>query len=283
MECRLDNITVHYESYGQGRPLIMLPGWTMDARSHAHIMEPYLQAREGWQRIYIDPPGHGRTPGEAMVTGLDQMLDVLLACIEKLLPGQRFALCGISLGAYLARGVLYHRAASIDGMAMLVPAIVTTDADRDTPTHTVLVEEPGMMASLSDEEREMIEIVVVRSKNYLDQMRAWPELAEEEQSDYEYLQTIRENPNAYRCNFDVDALEEPFAKPALIITGRQDAVVGYADAWRLLDNYPRATFVVFDRAGHFLEEKEPSIGPLLNEWLDRVEEYSPTNDQQLSN
>jgi pimeloyl-ACP methyl ester carboxylesterase len=107
-------------------------------------------------------------------------------------------------------------------------------------------------------------------------MRAWPQIAEQEQSDYEFLQKIRENPDAYTCSFDIDALPKPFTKPALIITGRQDSSVGYKDAWLLSQNYPRATYVVFDRAGHFLEEKEPLMGPLFNEWLDRIEEATPT-------
>jgi len=219
--------------------------------------------------------GHGRSPDAEWVTNLDQMLDVLLACIDQIIPGRRFALYGMSLGAYLARGVLFHHADMVEGLAMVVPVITPIDAERDTPPLTVVVEEPGVMDSLSDEEREMMGIVVVRSKRYLEELRAWPEMAEEEQSDYAFLQTIRENPAAYCCTFDVDALEEPFAKPALIIAGRQDSAVGYADAWRLLDNYPRATFAVFDRAGHFMEEKEPLIGPLISEWLDRVEENAP--------
>ncbi len=272
MECQLENITVHYETYGEGRPLIMLPGWTMGARMHAHIMEPYLHKREGWRRIYIDPPGHGRTPDSDLITSLDQMLDVLLACIDKIIPGQRFALSGLSLGAYLARGVLYHRLTSVDGLCMLVPVIIPEDAHRDVPEHVVLVEDPGTMSSLSEEEGEIMESVVVRSQAVVDQIRAWPELSEQEQSDFEYLQAIREDPDRYSCSFDVDALDRPFDKPTLIVTGRQDSSVGYADAWRLLDVYPRATFVIFDRAGHFLEEKKSLLMPLVNEWLDRVEE-----------
>ena len=65
---------------------------------------------------------------------------------------------------------------------------------------------------------------------------------------------------------------EPFPRPTLIITGRQDSSVGYRDAWSLMESYPRATYVVFDRAGHFLEEKIPLIEALTNEWLYRVEE-----------
>jgi len=119
MECSLENITVHYELFGEGRPIIVLPGWGGHTRRAAYRMEPFFQQREGWKRIYIDPPGHGKTPGEDWVTDQDKMLKVILACIDKLTTGQRFSMVGISLGAYLARGVMLHRAEFIDGMAMI--------------------------------------------------------------------------------------------------------------------------------------------------------------------
>ena len=38
--------------------------------------------------------------------------------------------------------------------------------------------------------------------------------------------------------------------------------------------FPRATFAVLDRAGHMLGFEQPVLlHALLNEWLDRVEEY----------
>lgn len=48
---------------------------------------------------------------------------------------------------------------------------------------------------------------------------------------------------------------------------------GYRDAWDLLDNYPRATFAVLDRAGHFVDiEQHVLCHALMRDWLDRVEE-----------
>lgn len=70
----------------------------------------------------------------------------------------------------------------------------------------------------------------------------------------------------------MDNVSKPFPGPSLIIAGRQDAIVGYRDAWNILEKYPRATYVVLDRAGHPLEEKTGLVSVLMNEWLDRVEE-----------
>ena len=42
-----------------------------------------------------------------------------------------------------------------------------------------------------------------------------------------------------------------------------------------MEDYPRGTFAVLDRAGHFLEvEQEDMFHALAGEWLDRVEEYA---------
>src|SRR6185312_4678968 len=81
-------------------------------------------------------------------------------------------------------------------------------------------------------------------------------------------------------SFAVDELPEPFPAPTLILTGRQDSMVGYRDAWGLLENYPRATFVTLDRAGHALAEEQATLfRALVGEWLDRVEEYAMSNER----
>jgi hypothetical protein len=59
------------------------------------------------------------------------------------------------------------------------------------------------------------------------------------------------------------------------VAGRQDATVGYAGPWRLLEHYPRATVAVLDRAGHALPHEQPGLlAALLAEWLDRVAEHA---------
>ena len=272
MECALENITVHYEVFGEGRPIIVLPGWGLNTRLTAHEIEPYFQGREGWKRIYIDPPGHGRTPGKDWITNQDQILEVLLACIDKLTTGQRFGLLGISLGAYLARGVVRYHAELIDGIAMIVPAIITEDKKRTVPPYKVLIEDPAVRADITPAEADLYDMAVVHSRKWLDYQRTFPDISEHESGDFEFLGKIREQPENYAFSFDVDNVSEPFPGPSLIITGRQDAIVGYRDAWNILGNYPRATYVVLDRAGHQLEDKADLVNVLMNDWLDRVEE-----------
>ena len=272
MECELENITIHYETYGEGRSIIILPGWTMNTRLAAHQIEPAFQGRAGWQRIYIDPPGHGKTPSKDWITNQDKILEILLACIDKLTAGQSYCLMGISLGAYLARGVIQSRTSSVDGVAMIVPVVFAEDEKRTVPPYKVLVKESLADAGPTKEEEEFLGMSVLHTRKWLTELRSYPQIPDHENGDSEFLSRIRENHKDYAFSFDVDALPEPFQRPALIITGRQDSVVGYRDFWNILENYPRASYVVLDGRGHFMEDSATLLHALMNEWLDRVEE-----------
>src|SRR5215216_155890 len=274
MECALENITIHYETYGEGRPILFIPGWGLNARLTADQTEPCFHQREGWKRIYVDPPGHGKTPGKDWITNQDKMLEVILACIDKLTAGQKYCLVGISLGAYLARGVILQRAQFVDGMAMIVPAIIAEDEKRSVPPYKVLIKDPSVYAELTPMEQDLFGMSVIHSRTWLDTIRSSPQIPDDENGDPEFLGRIRDKPEKYAFSFDVDAVSESFPGPSLIITGRQDSVVGYRDAWNLLENYPRASYVVLDRAGHPLEDSAELVNVLIREWLDRVEEYA---------
>ena len=83
MECRLDRITVHYESFGDGRALVVLPGWPDPGQVPADYLEPAFVGRGGWRRIYLDLPGRGRTRGESWITSNDQVLEIVLEVIDR--------------------------------------------------------------------------------------------------------------------------------------------------------------------------------------------------------
>ncbi len=270
MKCNLGNITVHYEVIGKGFPIIILPAWGISGRFTAHWLEPFFQQQPGFKRFYVDPPGHGGTAGPMWITNQDDMLQVLLKFIDKTISGQRFLIAGVSLGAYLARGVLYYRRTLIDGLLLMAPVIVAKDKERTTPPHVVIVEDQEIVSQLPPAAAEFLKTVVVRSKTFFEQMQTYPTPREGQAGDPVFLENIRQQPEKYAFSFNLDVLSEPFPKPTLVICGRQDSAVGYEDAWRILPNYPRATFIMLDRAGHLLEETEDVVGVLINKWLDRV-------------
>jgi len=275
MECQIKDISVYYELFGEGRPIIMIHGWSVDHRYMVSDMEPLFRQRDGWKRIYLDLPGHGRTPGKDWITNQDKILDVVLDFIDNVISGQRFVVVGSSAGAYLARGVVHHRSASIDGLLLTVPLIVADDAKRQVPSPVTLVVDSALVSELEPGEAEgLFQLAVVQSRKVVDYIRVNFTSASET-GDQVFQAKIREDPENYAFSFDVDALPKPCPAPTLIVTGRQDFVAGYRDAWEILENYPRGTFVVLDRAGHLLTiEQEDLFHALVGEWLDRVEEYA---------
>jgi pimeloyl-ACP methyl ester carboxylesterase len=272
MDCDLKGITVHYEAFGEGRPLLALHGWGMDHRYMVSDLEPAFRQRDSWRRIYPDLPGHGMTPGPDWITCRDQELDVVLDFIDAVIPGERFALAGSSAGAYLARGVVHRRPTSVDGVLLTVPMIGSDRAARLVPSHVTLVADPALASELDpDEAGDLFELLVVQSREVVEYLRA--NVPSAETGDEAYMERIQASPGTYGFSFDVDALPAPCPVPALIVTGRQDSVIGYRDAWEILENFPRATFAVLDRAGHFVAAEQADLfRDLVGEWLDRVEE-----------
>src|SRR6266542_2441253 len=139
---------MYYECFGEGRPIIFLPGWGGDNGEGRDIHEPVFEHRAGWQRIYVDPPGTGMSPAVPSIKDQDGMLAAIVELVDELVGDKRFALAGTSAGALHFRGRI--------------------QADVNT-------------------------------------------------------YSLSENPAAR------------FDGPTLIVTGRQDTITGYADAWSVLD------------------------------------------------
>jgi pimeloyl-ACP methyl ester carboxylesterase len=56
-----------------------------------------------------------------------------------------------------------------------------------------------------------------------------------------------------------------------MLMGCQNSSTGYRDHWRLIENYPHASFMVLDKVGHNLEIEQPELfTALVKEWFERV-------------
>jgi pimeloyl-ACP methyl ester carboxylesterase len=270
MECTVHDVPIYYKSYGTGTPVILLHGYGSDHRLMTGCMEPVFALRPGWRRIYLDLPGMGKTPGREHIQSTDDMLDVVSSFIDAVIPGQPFLIVGESYGGYLARGIVLRKFEQVTGMALICPGIIVERSRRDVPPRTVLVENPQLLATLDPTDAEEFGLLAVVQnednwQRFRDEILSGARVA-----DKAFLEKIKQ-----RCeySFDVDRLPQPFSKPVVFLLGRQDSMVGYRDAWHILENYPRATFAVLDRAGHNLHiEQMQLFDSLMSEWLDRVRE-----------
>jgi pimeloyl-ACP methyl ester carboxylesterase len=246
----------------------MLHGFSLDHRMMVACMEPVFRDRPGWRRIYLDMPGMGSSRVADGVASSDEMLRAVLEFIDKVVPGEDFAIAGESYGGYIARGIVRRRPQSVRGVLLICPMIIAEDSERRVPTHRVIVKEAGLRTRPAEQGEMFRSIAVVQTAEH------WKRFKDEivpgtVAADWPFLERLKKE--AYPFSFDVDGLPEAFEAPTLILTGRQDSVVGYQDALRILDLYPRATFAILDQAGHDLQiEQEQVFNSLVGEWLDRV-------------
>ncbi|WP_159054700.1 alpha/beta fold hydrolase [Streptomyces dysideae] len=76
---------------------------------------------------------------------------------------------------------------------------------------------------------------------------------------------------AYMLTQTPEARFGTHAGPHLLVTGRQDHLVGRRDQWELLEHYPRMTYAAVDGAGHNVHLDRPAIVQgLSGDWLDSL-------------
>ena len=159
MRCNISDCDVYYEMIGEGMPIIILHGSTLDSRSMTGCMEPIFENRKGWKRIYMDFPGHGQTSGGDWIKGSDDVLQVALDFIDHIIPDTQFILVGLSYGGYIARGILHQRLEHVAGLLLIVPRVVSHPSKRTLPTKQVIVREEKFLAELDPQLREGFEEV----------------------------------------------------------------------------------------------------------------------------
>lgn len=270
MELSVCGVPIHYEERGVGRPIVVLHGQPSNRAYSIEHYEPVLAGRGGWHRIYPDMPGMGDTPASDSIENLDDYLAVMIEFIDTVTGGEPFALVGISWGAVVARGIVEKRLDRIAGLLLAQPRV--DFGPPSAPPLTVLADDSETVASLTEDEMIWLQVYVVRSPETLASFRSSvkPGLVG---ADMEFLRRVNE-----RGSYSFDLVgTPPLPAPALILAGRQDSLVGYRRAMEILEQYPRATLAVLDRAGHALDvEQKELFAALVGEWLDRVEEWAET-------
>lgn len=259
---------LHIVEQGSGHPVVALHGFGPDHRSIVGFLEPTFARHPGYRRIYLDLPGFGRSP-IGTLTSTAELVDVVEQQIAELVGDDRFLLVGQSDGGYLAAEISRRRRTQVAGLALVCPLVVPQFRERDVPPHQIVVRDPDATAGLELAERVAFEtIAVVQTREtlarYTDEVASGLEL-----HDVRAASRLQSSGYALPSSpFRGEAID----CPTLIIAGRQDAIVGFADQLTLASHYPRATIAVLDAAGHNAQLERPDlIMALLGDWLTRAD------------
>ncbi|MGR8930766.1 MAG: pimeloyl-ACP methyl ester esterase BioH [Gammaproteobacteria bacterium] len=112
---------IHMETYGQGRPVVMVHGWAM----HTGVWRDFAQAlARRCQVICVDLPGHGRSETIEPFT-----LETVSAALLDAISVQRFSMLGWSLGGMVAMAMAEHAPERIEKLIVLAgnPRFVQTN------------------------------------------------------------------------------------------------------------------------------------------------------------
>lgn len=245
----------------------MLHGVTLDHRHMLEILEPAFEQLEGWQRVYLDLPGHGASPPQDKIDSQDGILNAVEEFIADQLGDQPFALIGLSRGSYISRGIIHRLTDRVKGAALIVPG-GNPGSPNPLPEHQILEPDPTIRSELPEDEIWTFDnFAVVQSRPIMEKRRKILKPA------IQLHDKAQEARVKERFLFSFAEAEEAmvFAKPSLLIAGRQDWVSGYLDSLDLMQRYPRATLGVLDAAGHGLAFERPELfTSLIKDWLHRL-------------
>jgi pimeloyl-ACP methyl ester carboxylesterase len=269
MQRSVDGHPIEVHDVGDGVPVLMLHGFGPDHRSLLASVGPVFERRPGYRRIHVDLPGFGASPAHPAIDSSDAMVAFLNRLIDVLIGDAPMLLVGESWGGYLVRGIVGRRPDQVLGVALVIPVVIAERSRRDLPPATLLYEDPTVLDAVGP-----VDAAMMRDGSVSIDDAAWeyartailPAIAIVDEAAQERIG------ERYSFASDVDEIGEPFLRPSLIVTGRQDSVVGYRDSLGLIERFPRATFAILDLAGHMLPGERPHLWrELVDDWLDRVE------------
>lgn len=252
---------LHLERRGSGGvPIVLLHGVTIDHRMMLPL-DPVIAAAGDFTRYYMDLPGHGRSDPVDPMTA-QSIAERIAEEIRGYAGSDRFAVIGASFGGRVATLITDMFGSQVLGTALLAPGLVRP-GHRTLPDGVDVTADDQLLASLSAQDRAAFAFVTAQQDR-----TQWDLYAAH------VLPGLNTHDQAAGVALAASQRTEPWGLPAphdgqhLVVTGRQDRVVGWVDQRRLLDQYPHCTYAVLDRCGHNVHLEQPdATSGLLTSWL----------------
>ena len=255
--------SVCYEPIGSGAVVLILHGAYSTRDELRTALEPIFVGDQDHRRIYVDLPGMGESAGHESIVSSADVLDLIDELIAAEVGTQPFAVIGHSYGAHLARGIAARHPHQARGIALICALI----PDSMTP-------EPHEVVLSEGDPYEIIDPA------HVDEYRGYfvshtPETAQRFNDAVVPALGRFDGPTVERVmerwELPTDPDGAPFDGETLILTGRHDSIVGFREQFRLVDSYPRATYIVASGAGHALPHERPDlVAAVLGDWLRRL-------------
>ncbi len=252
-----DNAAIHYEEYGGGHPLILLPGLLGTIENTWRRFVPDFARR--FHTVVVDLRGHGKTNNPSgkltipiLVRDLEHLVDTL--------GFEQVYLCGYSLGGYIGLAYGIRNPERVRGLIMHGTKLFWT---QDVMTRTAEEMNPEILLRDAPERAEKL-----RNDH--------PPTAGEERW-RELLDSSRELVAGMAAN-GIPVSSLPLARfPVLVSVGVNDTFVPQNEAGELARLLPDASVSIAPNAGHAMKtvEKDTFLSMALGFFNDEMTSDPP--------
>lgn len=264
MTCEIDNSTINYSVTGSGINMLMIHGFAVDHKLMLGCMEG-IPGIENFRRIYIDLPGMGESKASDNIKSSNDVLDLIISFIDRVLGGEKFIVVGESYGGYLTRAIYYRLPEQVLGMGMICPVIIADKSKRKLPEHSVVSSDNTFLNTLEEGDAQNFSEYNVVLNEYTYNRYQEEVMLGINKANRRVLSRIEAN---YSLTEDIDNHSTKVEIPVLLLTGRQDHIVGYSDAYSIIDKYNRVTYLVLDGAGHNLQIEQVDVfNTVMSNWF----------------
>lgn len=256
MECVIDGIPIYYKEIGEGKPVLCIHGYLVDHRLMSGCLEPVFKDTVGYRRIYIDLPSMGKSVGRDDIKTSDQLIELLIKFADIVMPNENFLLIGESYGGYASLGLTYKIKDRIDGLFFICPGVQADKEKRNpTPKNVIINEE------ISEDKQDETFRFFQRMGVVINET-TWQRFQEDSTpgikiADHTYLDHFKKN--GFKLSYQEELYKMKYDKPATMLLGKQDDIIGYTDMLFYLNNFSRGTFLVLDSSGHNLQIEQPDV------------------------
>lgn len=254
-------MSVHVESVGRGRPLVMLHGWGM----HSGLWFPLLPRLIDRYRLHlVDLPGHGYSDAITVPLSLSRVVETVdLAIAETLAPGPLMVM-GWSLGGQIALEWALMRPGRIGALVLMstTPSFVQRQGWPDAMAEATL-------RQFGDELRIAYRPTL---KRFVTLQMQGSEHARDALGSLRTQLFARGEPSPQALHDSLELVASSdlrsgigaISQPTLVIAGDRDTMAPVAAARWLASALPHATLVVIAGAAHapFLSHPEAVVAAL---------------------
>jgi len=243
------HLSLIHRDVGQGRPVVLLHAFPL---SNTMWRRQVAALKAEYRVITPNLGGFGGTAGSQDIASIDDMADSVAALLDHLEVVEPVALCGLSMGGYVALAFARKYPARVG-------ALILADTRAEPDTAEGKSKRDEMIALASEQGAPAVVEQMLPKLVGATTQRERPDVVEEiksivvAQSKEAVVGALR----ALRDRADARDWLASIRVPTLVIVGSEDTLTTPAIAQALADGIPGARLAIIEGAGHLSNLEQP--------------------------